>query len=81
MSAFKELGMVIVGWFFVVLGIIGLFLPFLQGILFIIIGLSILSSRSELVKRFLKHLEERYPQHHKKVEIWKEKVTNWFRRS
>ena len=81
MSAFKELGMLIVGWFFVVLGIIGLFLPFLQGILFIIIGLSILSSRSELVKRFLKHLEERYPQHHKKVEIWKEKVTNWFRRS
>jgi uncharacterized protein len=81
MDAVKKIGMLIVGWFFIGLGIVGLFLPILQGILFIMIGLSILSSRSELIKRFLKHLEERYPQYHKKVEIWKEKVANWFRRS
>ena len=81
MDAFKKFGILIVGWFFIGLGIVGLFLPILQGILFIMIGLAILSSRSELIKRFLKHLEERYPQQHKKVEIWEKKVTNWFRRS
>jgi uncharacterized membrane protein YbaN (DUF454 family) len=70
--------MLIVGWFFIVLGILGLFLPILQGILFILIGLAILSSRSELVKGFLKHLEERYPRYHAQVEIWKEKIRNLF---
>jgi uncharacterized membrane protein YbaN (DUF454 family) len=71
---------VIVGWFFIVLGILGLFLPILQGVLFILIGLAILSTRSELIKRFLKHLEERYPHHHERVEVWKEKIRNWFKR-
>jgi len=80
MDTFKKIGMLIVGWFFIGLGIIGLFLPILQGVLFLMIGLAILSTRSDLIKRFLKHLEERYPQHHKKVEIWKEKVTNRFKR-
>ena len=31
------------GWFFVVLGILGIFLPILQGILFLAIGLILLS--------------------------------------
>ncbi len=81
MDSIKKIGMLIVGWSFVVLGIIGLFLPILQGMLFIIVGLSILSSRSERIRRLFKYLEERYPQHHKKVEIWKEKVTRWFKRN
>jgi uncharacterized membrane protein YbaN (DUF454 family) len=69
------------GWFFIVLGILGLFLPFLQGILFILIGLTILSSRSETIRRFLRHLEERYPKHHKRIEIWREKIKSWFKKS
>jgi uncharacterized membrane protein YbaN (DUF454 family) len=81
MSAIKKLGLLIIGWFFIVLGILGLFLPFLQGILFILIGLTILSSRSETIRRFLRHLEERYPQHHKRVEIWRERIRSWFKRS
>jgi uncharacterized membrane protein YbaN (DUF454 family) len=80
MNRFKKVGILIIGWFFIGLGIIGLFLPVLQGILFILIGLAILSTRSELVKRFLKHLEERYPGHHKRVEIWREKIRNWIKK-
>jgi uncharacterized membrane protein YbaN (DUF454 family) len=79
MSAIKRIGLLIVGWFFIVLGILGLFLPILQGVLFILIGLAILSTRSEIIKRFLKHLEERYPHHHERVEMWKEKMKNWFK--
>jgi uncharacterized membrane protein YbaN (DUF454 family) len=80
MHAIKKLGLLIIGWLFIALGILGLFIPILQGILFIMIGLAILSSRSEMIKRFLKHLEERYPRHHEKMEIWKEKVRSWFKR-
>jgi chaperonin cofactor prefoldin len=39
-----------------------------------------LSTRSETIKKFLKHLEERYPHHHEKVEAWKEKIRNWFKK-
>ena len=81
MGRIKSIGAFIIGWFFIGLGIIGLFVPILQGILFIMIGLAILSSRSELIKRFLKHLEERYPHQYEQVEVWKEKINNWFKKS
>jgi uncharacterized membrane protein YbaN (DUF454 family) len=79
MEKFKHSMMLILGWFFVGLGILGLFLPFLQGFLFIMIGLAILSTRSEQVKRLLKHLEDRYPRHHERVMIWREKIRKWFK--
>jgi len=80
MESIKRIGLLIIGWLLIVLGIIGLFLPILQGILFILIGLAILSSRSETIKRLLKHLEERYPQHHEKIEVWKERLRKWFKK-
>jgi uncharacterized membrane protein YbaN (DUF454 family) len=80
MNGFKKIGLLIVGWLFIGLGILGLFLPFLQGILFIMIGLAILSSRSELVKRFLKRLETHYPRQYDRIEIWRKKVRNWFKK-
>jgi len=80
MKGLKKIGMLIIGWVFIGLGILGLFLPLLQGILFLMIGLAILSSRSDVVKRFLKHLEERYPQHHNRIEIWREKIRNLFKK-
>ena len=80
MNEFKKIGLLILGWFFIGLGIIGLFLPILQGILFIMIGLAILSSRSQLIKRFLKHLEERYPHHHARMEKLREKFRHWFKK-
>jgi len=79
MEKFKNSVMLIIGWFFVGLGILGLFLPFLQGILFIMIGLAILSTRSEMIKRLLKHLEDRYPRHHERVVVWRERIRKWFK--
>jgi uncharacterized membrane protein YbaN (DUF454 family) len=80
MNSIKKLGLLIIGWVFIVLGILGLFLPILQGILFILIGLAILSSRSKSIRRFLKYLEERYPHQHKRVEIWRGKIRSWFKK-
>jgi uncharacterized membrane protein YbaN (DUF454 family) len=78
MEKLKQIGIVIIGWVILVLGILGLFLPVLQGILFIMIGLAILSSRSETIKRFLRHLEERHPHYHEQIEKWRKRVRSWF---
>ncbi|OGQ06437.1 MAG: hypothetical protein A2026_05585 [Deltaproteobacteria bacterium RBG_19FT_COMBO_46_12] len=80
MDSIKKIGLLIVGWLFIVLGVLGLFLPFLQGILFILIGLAILSSRSQIIKRFLKHLEQHYPHHHERIEHWRRKIRSWFKK-
>ena len=52
-------GKITVGVLLLVLGVIGLFLPFLQGILFLIMGLSLLSTESERAKAWLHYLERR----------------------
>jgi uncharacterized membrane protein YbaN (DUF454 family) len=55
------------GSFFILLGIVGLFLPFLQGILFIIMGLVILSKESKTAHRILERWKERHPEFHSKI--------------
>ena len=65
------------GWVFIVLGILGLFLPVLQGILFLLIGLYLLSSTSPWAERLLNRLRERFPKISKTFEEAKEKVAGW----
>lgn len=49
------------GWGFVVVGVAGLFLPFLQGILLLLIGLSILSSEYVWAHKLLQKLKDGFP--------------------
>lgn len=79
MAKLKGIGILIAGWAFLVLGFLGLFLPILQGILFIMVGLALLSSRSQTVQRLVRSLEKRFPEHHRKVEVWQERIRRWFR--
>ena len=65
------------GWLFIVLGILGLFLPVLQGILFLLIGLYLLSTTSPWAERLLNRLRERFPKISKTFEEAKEKVASW----
>lgn len=51
----------ILGWIFLILGIAGLVLPFLQGILFIVIGLALLSREVEWARRLRGRVLDRYP--------------------
>ena len=53
--------LLILGWFMVLLGIIGIFLPILQGFAFIFIGLVMLSIASERVHNWLETLLRRSP--------------------
>jgi len=57
----RRWGMLAAGWSFVALGVAGLFLPILQGILFILIGLLILSSEYVWAHRLLARGKQRFP--------------------
>ena len=80
MGKLKTIAILIIGWLFVGLGVLGLFLPILQGIFFILIGLGILSSRSHTVRRFLNYLEGHCPHQYGRAMEMKEKILNWLRR-
>lgn len=57
----KRIVVLTLGWVFIFLGILGLFLPILQGILFLLIGFILLSRESEWARRQLDKLKTRYP--------------------
>jgi len=60
-SRFARVAGIIVGWAFVVLGIVGLFLPILQGILFLVIGLLILSREYSWARNLISYFRKRFP--------------------
>jgi hypothetical protein len=51
----------ILGWLFIVLGILGLFLPILQGILFLCIGVLLLADDIPPFKRLILKVESKWP--------------------
>jgi hypothetical protein len=69
------------GWTLLVLGVIGLFLPILQGILFIMLGLLVLSWHNPWAERLLARLIARFPRQHAAMHRWahwaREKWRGW----
>ncbi len=70
----KRAVILVVGWAFVLLGIAGLFLPVLQGILFLLIGLFILSSEYVWAHNLLQKLKKRFPKIAAQFDLAKEKA-------
>ena len=60
---------------FLLLGLVGLVLPILQGVLFIAIGLLLLSLVSERVRTFLDKHTVRFPVLHRAIRIVEDYVT------
>jgi uncharacterized membrane protein YbaN (DUF454 family) len=52
-------GRMLLGVVCLVLGVAGLFLPFVQGILFLVVGLTLLSTESQVARRWLEWLRAR----------------------
>jgi len=69
------------GWGFIALGIAGLFLPILQGVLFLLIGLIILSTEYVWAHHLLNKLLNRFPKLHAMADKAKEKVSDLMRRT
>lgn len=57
----KKLLTLLVGWFFILFGVVGLFLPFMKGIFFLFVGLVILSSEYVWAHRLLSKIRNRFP--------------------
>ncbi len=68
------------GWGFIVLGIAGLFLPVLQGVLFLLIGLIILSSEYVWAHRLLHKLRRRFPKVGAAADRASHKAAAWLQR-
>jgi uncharacterized membrane protein YbaN (DUF454 family) len=63
----KKYYKLVIGYTFIVLGIAGLFLPFLQGILFLAIGGMILSKESPRFHRLKEKIKAKYPNFYAKL--------------
>lgn len=61
MNTLKRIALIASGWVFLLLGIAGLFLPILQGILFIMIGLTILATEYHWARRLIAKALHRFP--------------------
>jgi len=81
--AWKRPLLLILGWVFVALGLAGLFLPFLQGILFLLVGVYLLalgSARVRLMRqRARRWLRDRYPRRMAQVETAERRAMDWIR--
>ena len=79
-SSVKKALALVTGWAFMVLGVIGLVVPFMQGILFLIIGLTILSSEYVWAHHLLTKIRTRFP----RIAIFSDRAqktaTGWMRR-
>lgn len=73
-SRVKHIAIYVAGWGFILLGIAGLFLPILQGILFILVGLFLLSSVSPWAERLLHRVRARFPRISKQLDLAKDKA-------
>lgn len=76
----KRILVLIVGWAFILLGIAGLFLPILQGVLFLLVGLIILSSEYVWAHHLLTRLKERFPKLGRTADQATEKAKVWLQR-
>ncbi len=76
----KRILLLVVGWAFILLGILGLFLPVLQGVLFLLVGLVILSSEYVWAHRLLTKVRERFPKIGRTADRATEKASAWLRR-
>jgi uncharacterized protein len=73
----KKLVVLLLGWGFVALGVVGLFLPVLQGVLFLLIGLFILSSEYVWAHRLLRKVRNRFPTAALRCEEASRKAQDW----
>ena len=79
-STAKRILVLALGWMFILLGVVGLFLPVLQGILFLLIGLVILSTEYIWAHHLLRRLRERFPGLSKHLDKASERAHHWLHR-
>jgi hypothetical protein len=65
------------GYFFLVLGVLGMFLPILQGFLFLAVGLIILARHAPWAERLLNYLRQKSPRLDRAIAKAEAKTHHW----
>lgn len=73
----KRWAIIIAGWIFILLGIVGLFLPILQGVLFLLVGLILLSTEYVWAHRLLGKVRARFPKLNVQLERATARANAW----
>jgi hypothetical protein len=69
---------IIVGIGFIGFGFIGLFLPILQGVLFMLLGLGLLSTESPRVRALVDEIKRRHPGPWRRAHALRNRLSTWF---
>ena len=77
MGKLARIKWLIIGGCFILLGVVGLFLPVLQGILFIVIGIMCLAKGSATVRAHKMGFKKRFPRIGSKLTFLEKKARNW----
>ncbi len=73
----KRWAVILTGWAFIGLGLVGLVLPVLQGMLFLAIGLVILSTEYVWAHHLLRRLREKFPAAARHIDHATERLRKW----
>ena len=80
LPAWKRLLLLFVGWTLLLLGVIGLVLPVLQGWLMIFTGAAVLSLVSEMAYEALRWAFQRWPRGWRRVSKLRRRMQGWLHR-
>jgi uncharacterized protein len=73
----KPILMQTLGYFFLVLGVLGMFLPILQGFLFLFVGLLILARYATWAQRLLDNIRARHPKFDHMIDRAETRANEW----
>jgi uncharacterized membrane protein YbaN (DUF454 family) len=76
----RRLAMQALGYFFMLLGMAGILLPFLHGLLFLFMGLAILSQEAEWARRLRAWIARKFPRAHDIAVEAEFRAQRWVRR-
>ena len=77
---FKRLLGLAAGWSFVALGVLGIILPILPGLPFLVIGITVLSAEYVWARKLLQKLRDRFPSLISRSDAAKARAGEWVRR-
>ena len=75
-----RIGIFVIGWLLILIGIAGLVLPGIQGVFTIVAGAALISLDNEMVYRGLRRVFQRWPRIWDRIERFREKSHAWIQR-